>query len=242
MSGDAWQETAPLLAARHEVYTPSALGHRGGPSVQRRSVTMRDVVDASETYLDEMGLDRPHLAGHSMGGFVALELARRGRAASVCAFSPGGFWSDDFRMRAEKKGLRGLALVRLIRPIMPLVVKSALLRRQVMRDFAVHRERISAERAMEIINDGFECTLVHDVDTADHHVALMDPLPCPITIAWAEKDTVVPVEIAEAVVRERLPRATFTVLPDVGHVVMLDNPELVAGTILAVTGAATDGQ
>jgi pimeloyl-ACP methyl ester carboxylesterase len=237
MSGDAWQEAAPLLAARHDVYAPSALGHRGGPAVQRRSPTIWDVVDASERYLDEKGLDKPHLAGLSMGGFVALELARRGRAMSVCAFSPGGFWSDDFRMRAEKKGRRGLKLVRHIRPILPLVMKSALLRRQMMRDSAVHGERISAERAMETIDDALECTIVHDIDTADEHVALMDPLPCPITIAWAEKDRVIPVEIVEAVVRERLPRATFTVLPDVGHMAMLDDPELVASTILAVTGA-----
>ena len=55
---------------------------------------MWDVIDESERYLDERGLDRPHLAGHSMGGFIALELARRGRAASVCVFSPGGLWSD----------------------------------------------------------------------------------------------------------------------------------------------------
>jgi pimeloyl-ACP methyl ester carboxylesterase len=93
---------------------------------------------------------------------------------------------------------------------------------------------------MGIINDALECTLLHDiVNNADDHVAPMDPLPCPITIAWAENDTMVPLELSEAVVRERLPRATFTVLPDVGHVAMLDDPELVASTILAVTGAMT---
>ena len=44
---------------------------------------MSDVVDAAENYLDEHGLDRPHLAGNSMGAFMAIELARRGRAATV---------------------------------------------------------------------------------------------------------------------------------------------------------------
>jgi pimeloyl-ACP methyl ester carboxylesterase len=65
-----------------------------------------------------------------------------------------------------------------------------------------------------------------------------NPLPCPITIAWAEKDAYVPGELCEAVVRERLPRASSTVLPDVGHVAMLDDPVLVASTILAVTEVA----
>ena len=95
MSGEsAWREMVPLLADHHQVFVPNALGHRGGPSVQLRPVTMSDVVDAAERYLDEHGLDRPHLAGNSMGGYMAIELARRGRAATVCALSPAGLWSD----------------------------------------------------------------------------------------------------------------------------------------------------
>ena len=53
-------------------------------------VRIWDVVDGAEQYLDEQGLQKPHLAGNSMGGFGALELARRGRASTVCVFSPAG--------------------------------------------------------------------------------------------------------------------------------------------------------
>ncbi len=72
MSGNAWQDVVPLLSDHHEVFTPTALGHRGGPPVQRRPATVPDVVDAAERYLDERGLERPHLAGNSLGGFVAI--------------------------------------------------------------------------------------------------------------------------------------------------------------------------
>jgi pimeloyl-ACP methyl ester carboxylesterase len=51
-----------------------------------------------------------------------------------------------------------------------------------------------------------------------------------------KKDSLVPVATYGKTARERLPRATFEVLPDAGHVPMLDDPELVARTILAVTG------
>ena len=67
----------------------------------------------------------------------------------------------------------------------------------------------------------------------------METLPCPITVAWTEKETLLPVEPYGNIARERPPRATFTILPDVGHVPTLDDPKLVARTILAVTGAAT---
>jgi pimeloyl-ACP methyl ester carboxylesterase len=44
---------------------------------------------ADPQYSDDQ--QHPHLVGHSMGGFVAVELARHGLAATVCALSPGGF-------------------------------------------------------------------------------------------------------------------------------------------------------
>ncbi|HEV7853869.1 MAG TPA: alpha/beta fold hydrolase [Mycobacterium sp.] len=104
-SESAWREVVPLLADHHQVYAPAALGHRGGPPVERRPVTMTDLVEAAEQYLDERGLDRPHLAGSSMGAFVAIELARRGRAASVCALSPPGLWSsgDVYKLVPSKR-------------------------------------------------------------------------------------------------------------------------------------------
>ena len=237
-SGDQWRDIAPLLSAHHDVHTPSALGHRGGPVVQRRPVTIWDVIDESERYLDERGLDRPHLAGHSMGGFMALELARRGRAASVCAFSPGGLWSDDLRAQVAKRLRRQLAVGRLMRPITRLLMKSPGMRRRSLTDLTLHGDRLSYKRAIEIGDESLACTIAGDIfNNPDEQVAPMDPLPCPITIAWAEKDRILPVELCEAIARDRLPRATFTILPGLPHTPTIDDPELVASTILAVTGA-----
>jgi pimeloyl-ACP methyl ester carboxylesterase len=207
--------------------------------VQRRPVTMWDVIDESERYLDERGLERPHLAGHSMGGFVALELARRGRAASVCVFSPGGLWSDDLRVQVAKRLRRQFALGRLMRPITPLQLKSPAVRRRALTDLTLHGDRLSYERAIEIGEVSLACTITGDIfNNPDEQVAPMDPLPCPITIAWGEKDRILPVELCAAIARDRLPGATFTVLRGLAHTPTIDDPELVARTILAVTGAA----
>jgi pimeloyl-ACP methyl ester carboxylesterase len=199
---------------------------------------MWDVIDESERYLDERGLDRPHLAGHSMGGFIALELARRGRAASVCVFSPGGLWSDDLRAQVAKRLRRQFTLSRLTRPITPLLLKSPGVRRRALTDMTLHGDRLSYERAIEMTEVSLDCTIINDLfNNADEQVAPMDPLPCPITIAWGEKDRILPVELCEAFARDRLPRATFTILPGLGHTPTIDDPELVASTILAATGA-----
>ena len=151
--------------------------------------TIADMVDGAERYLDERGLDRPHLAGNSMGGFMAIELARRGRAATVCALSPAGFWTtgDGFQRRAFGQLQRGVAVGRRSRPVVPLVYKSAALRRLILRDVAAHgdrhprlpcrgdpRRRPSSARSSAISAP------------AVWLVTPLDPTPCPITIAWGE--------------------------------------------------------
>ena len=176
-----------------------------------------------------------------MGGYVAIELARRGRAATVCALSPPGFWSSGDGLQAQgfKIIQRNRALGRLIRPLAPLMVKSATLRRLGLRDIACHGDRLSPARALEIANDSLACSVVDDLSMSDWRMEPLDPLPCPVTIAWSEKDALLPVADYEKTARERLPQATFNILPGVGHVPMIDDPDLVARTILAVTGADT---
>ncbi|MGK2880003.1 MAG: alpha/beta fold hydrolase [Mycobacterium sp.] len=127
-SGRAWRELEPMLSEYHEIHTPTMLGHRGGPVPQRRPVTSDDVVDSAEAYLDAHGLDRPHLVGNSGGGSAAIELARRGRAASVCALSLGGLWSDNYGAAARRvhRLIRvGGVTIRLLNPVAPLLLKSA---------------------------------------------------------------------------------------------------------------------
>ena len=130
-SGRIWDDVVPLLSHHHEVYTPTLLGHRGGPSVQRHPATIIDVIDAAERFLDDQQLARPHLVGNSTGGYVAIELARRGRAATVCALSPAGFWSiaEGLDTRAANKVRRIAAIARITRPVAPAIFRSATVRR-----------------------------------------------------------------------------------------------------------------
>lgn len=241
MSGEsAWREVIPLVADHHQVYAPTALGHRGGPPVQRRPVTMSDVVDAAEQYLDERGLARPHLAGNSIGAFMAIELARRGRAATVCALSPPGLWSpgDGLQARAFKSVKLIQAMGRLLRPALPLMYRSAAVRRRAFRDAAVHGDRLTPAQALQWADDTLACSIANDLAADAWHIAPLNPLPCPITVAWSEKDVLLPMADYASALPERLPQATFEVLARVGHDPMVDDPRLVARTILAVTGAA----
>lgn len=244
MSGNAWKDVVPLLSSHHDVYAPSTAGHRGGPPMQQSPATVGYLVDEMERYLDEHGLTRPHVAGLSLGGWMAIELARRGRAASVCALAPGGFWSrgDRAQTQGKRKVHQLLAMGRLAdraRPATALALKSAPLRRFGFRDAASHADRFSPTQCLEAIDDIVGATInVDDILDTREHVSPLDPLPCPVTIAWAENDRLIAQPLCGNIARERLPQATFTTLPDVGHDPMIDDPALVARTILAVTQSA----
>ena len=236
-SDRAWDDLVPVLSGYHAVYTPNALGHRGGEPV-RHPTTMTDLVDAAERYLDRHGLEQPHLCGHSMGGQMAIELARRGRATTVSAFSPSGFWpAGDGTPDQIGYGLRrSVRLARRAGPAVKVLVSSARGRRIMMGTAMCHPERMTPAQARGVISDHAACTLGDGLVITDaDRVAAMDPLPCPVTIAWAENDRVLPLAKCESEVRERLPGAHFIVLPGVGHASTVDDPDLVVRTILGVT-------
>ncbi|WP_405164247.1 alpha/beta hydrolase [Nocardia sp. NBC_01499] len=239
MSAKAWENVTPLLVAHHEVVTLTALGHRGGAPVTRRPAQISDLVDDMERALDDLGLERAHLAGNSLGGWIAIELARRGRADSVCALSPAGFW--DAGGTGQTTGVvklrRTFALTRLTRRIQPLAMRSRLVRWLGMRDVARRADRLTPAQALDAARDLLGCTVIDDLLGNHEQIAPLTELPCPITLAWSANDAILPVDVNGRVARARIPKARFEILPGVGHVPMIDDPALVAATILASAGA-----
>jgi pimeloyl-ACP methyl ester carboxylesterase len=238
MSAGVWADVIPLLTDHHEVIAPTALGHRGGPQLTGKA-TIASLTDGTERLLDAQGLGRIHIAGNSMGGWIAIELARRGRALTVCAFSPAGCWtpgtSDE--THATYMVRRTRRRVQLIRPVAPALLAFARPRRVAMRDVAEHGERLTPNQALEAIRDVADCRAAEDMLEPSESIQPLDPLPCPVTLAWSGNDHILPSHVHGATARERLPQANFLLLPNVGHVPMIDNPRLCADTILATTAA-----
>jgi pimeloyl-ACP methyl ester carboxylesterase len=244
MSARVWDDVRPLLEPHHDVVAPTALGHRGGAGPAHGPVAVRDVVDDAERALDALGLDRAHLAGNSLGGWVAIELARRGRARTVCAFSPAGSWTaGTAEQTASVRRIRRMILMaRLGRALpMPLLMRSAVVRRLVLRDVAEHGDRITAEQAVEVARDLLACAIADDMLSTREEIAPLDPLPCPVTLAWSSADALLPADVNGAVARARLPQARFVVLDGLGHVPMFDDPRRVANAILETTAAVPAG-
>ena len=109
-----------------------------------------------------------------------------------------------------------------------------------MREAACHGDRLSAARVLEWMDGIIDCPFM-DAYSPDEQIEPMDPLPCPVTLAWGQFDRLVPAATYGQTARERLPGATWVLLPGVGHIPMIDDPDLVARTIMAATGVADLG-
>jgi pimeloyl-ACP methyl ester carboxylesterase len=236
-SEQVWRHVIPLLSADHDVIAPTALGHRGGPRPTSRPSNIRDVIDAGERQLDDLGIEKAHLAGNSMGGWMSLELARRGRALSVCALSPAGFWEEgwaeldrvlDFLRKTAKE-------VRRARRIIGPLSRSSRFRRWALREVCFHGERVSREDFLVGSDDTIGCYITEELTTPGYSLDGFEA-PCPVTLAWSAEDRFFPLDVYRERAEGLIQGARLTVLDDVGHVPMLDDPKLVADAILAVTG------
>src|SRR5689334_21106456 len=94
MSQTVWKNVAPQLAetGRYEVFAPTMAGHNGGPK-GRWFLDSATLADHVERQLDDLGWNTMHIVGNSLGGWVAFELERRGRARSLTAIAPAGGWT-----------------------------------------------------------------------------------------------------------------------------------------------------
>jgi pimeloyl-ACP methyl ester carboxylesterase len=233
-----WRGVVPLLARHHDTIALTALGHAGGPPALRRPARIVDVIDDAERALDSLGLETAHLVGNSMGGWVAIELARRGRARSVCAFSPGGFWGAPTTgtPRAVARLRRTIRDAQRGRPLLPFLARSGRFRRWAMQLNAVHGDRMTAAEVVGAADDLLGCAVAQDLLSTTESIAPFDRPPCPMTLVWTARDRVLPLSESSALARAGLPEARYLVLDDVGHVPMFDDSALVARTILDSIG------
>ena len=90
-SGRIWRPVLPFLLAHRDVIAVDLPGFGASAPLPARSPHTPDQLAAAvERLLDALDVDAPQVAGHSLGAWVALELALRGRAGSVTAVCPPG--------------------------------------------------------------------------------------------------------------------------------------------------------
>jgi pimeloyl-ACP methyl ester carboxylesterase len=239
-----WTPVLPALSARHEVYAWSLSGHLGGEPWDRSvPVTITAAVDAVERQLDALRLDQAHLAGNSLGGWLALELAARGRALSVTGVCPAGGWDPSSREErtVARYFRRNQLLLRIFRPLLPMVARHATLRRIALRDLVGDGRKVTPVSALGLFEGARGCTIVDDVVDlvgTDDTFGDLGPIDCPVRILYGSRDRLLQWPMYYSRMRAMLPDADWKCLDGLGHLPMWDSPDAVATAILDHTRRA----
>jgi pimeloyl-ACP methyl ester carboxylesterase len=236
-----WELVLPSLERHHDVLALTLAGHAGGPALDGDS-SADALADAVERAMDDAGVATAHLVGNSLGGYLALRLAARGRARTVVALAPAGGWAagDDGERLVHDHFLTMQEALRTAVPHADAIVASREGRRRATAHFTVAFEHIPPELIAHLMRGAAACPAVHDL--IDHARTqgwslAAERIECPVRIVWGTEDRLLAwPSAAERYRREWLPHADWVVLDGVGHCPQLDVPLETAQLILGVTG------
>jgi pimeloyl-ACP methyl ester carboxylesterase len=239
----AWSPVLPYLEPHHEVIVPTLHGHAGGPALDSQvAPSVQALVDGIEEELDRLGLPKVHIAGNSLGGWIGIELARRGRARSLVLLSPAGAWRSPRRLRMTAHGIRySFGALARYSSHADAIAERRLLHWAMLAGQVAHPHLVPRESLVAYIQASGQSPVVEPLLRV-LHLNPVGPLPAdrdyPVRLVWAEHDRVLPFKHFGSPMLERLPGAELIRLSGVGHVPMSDDPASVANLILEVTRAA----
>jgi pimeloyl-ACP methyl ester carboxylesterase len=231
-----WDLVRPALERRHDVLALTLPGHAGGPPLpgELDDATIPDAVEAA---MDAAGVDDAVLVGNSLGGFVALQLAARGRARSVIAFAPAGGWARGDASWRELLRLQASIheAARAVAPHAGALLATPDGRRRATRYITERYEHIPAELLAHQLLGVAACDATRLLEHAQRARWELDAerIICPVRIVWGVEDKLLPWPSAAARLRsEWAAHADWVELEGVGHCPQLDVPLEAAQLIL----------
>jgi pimeloyl-ACP methyl ester carboxylesterase len=236
----SWELVLPSLERQHDVLALTLAGHAGGPPLEGEA-SDAVLADAVERAMDDAGFGMAHLVGNSLGGYLALQLASRGRARTVVALAPAGGWARGDESYRELLGFQAslLDMAKAAAPHADAVLASPEGRRRATRDIATSFEHIPVELLAHQLRGMARCTAALAlVEHALEHGWSLDAerITCPVRVVWGTADRLLPWPSAAARFRtDWLPHADWVELEGVGHSPQLDVPLETAQLILGFT-------
>lgn len=230
----AWYPLLEHLTDHRTVILFDLPGHGESPDLVVRDGDVQGTLRAELVHLlDGLGLDRPHIAGNSLGGRVALEAAADNLVRSATTLSPAAFWygaADFAYIRTLFTWLTASA--GLLSPVSPVLARSGKARKVMQGVVSVHGDRVTPEVLVADIQAMRRAVpAMREIFPAAEPFQRAIPRDVPVTVAWAARDLILLPYQARLAAR-RLPQARHVWLRGCGHVPMADDPELVARVLL----------
>lgn len=239
MSQTVWEVVAQQLAdtGRYEVFAPTMAGHNGGPASGTWFLSSSLLADHVERQMDELGWDTAHIVGNSLGGWVAFELERRGRARSVTGIAPAGGWTRWSPVKFEVIGkfVAGMPVLLFSRLFGVRALHLPGSRRLATLPLSGSPDGLSERQLSTVVEDAAHCPAYFQILLK----ALLMPgllelaeIAVPAQLVLCQKDRVVPPKRFSRHFTDYLPANTEIIrLDGVGHVPMFEAPGRVTEVI-----------
>jgi len=219
-AGGRWLSFQAALARRFHVVSPTHPGHGGSPAAE----WIEEVLDLAFHYLDlldTLRLDRVHLVGASLGGWIAAEMAviASHRLSSLVLIDPVGIKVDGWIYPF----LFGMEL--------PEVIATVFHRPEAALALAPRDQSIDTLVELYRQNAALARVAWNPYLYNPRLLRRLGRISTPTLLAWGEHDRLAPLACAE-VWRKEIPGARLQTFAHSGHVPHLEEPEAVAGTIV----------
>ncbi len=237
-----WADTIDALTITCEVIAVDLPGFGDTPPLPDGQASVSALADAVATWIVNAGLREGHVVGNSLGGAVAIEVAKRDAVAGAIAVSPLGFWTEREAARPLRSLAVGGAVARAVASRPGVITRTGVGRTLAFGQLVARPRDMSESTARSALlgmatAPGFAATRGEV-----RRYRLEGPEPrVPVTIAWAAKDRMTPPHQADRAT-ELLPHANVVMLPDCGHAAMVDNPRLVARVVLDAMATRSSGE
>lgn len=230
-----WEPVFDRLAAEHEVIGIDLPGFGAtAPLPDGREHSAVELASAVAEFLDGIRWDKPHVAGNSLGGWIALELAKRGRARSVTAISPAGFANDrecGFTVASLKATHR---TSQLIYGIAPRTLGTPVGRKLALSQVFARPERMTVEAAVGAVRNFADSPGVPSaLEALCGRFRGGEAIDVPVTFVWGDRERLLPRRERQAARCVRaVPGSKLVWLHGCGHTPTWDDPPAVAQAIL----------
>ncbi len=195
-----WRYTVPVLAREHSVHVVDLVGF-GRSRRAPRQPSIAEMALLIREWLDALGIARPHLLGHSMGGQIAIHIAAAQHPLRSLVLVDAAGLPRNYTLREMGRFLASALPPRAwgVPHFLPTIALDALRAgpRALMR------------ASLHVLTD--------DV------TPMLERITIPSLVVWGELDPLIPVEHGRRMA-DAIPGARFVVIHDAAHNVMCDRP------------------
>ncbi|MCV7315492.1 alpha/beta hydrolase [Mycolicibacillus parakoreensis] len=238
LSQAVWADVAVQLAdtGRYEVFAPTLAGHNGGPRGDSWLLSASILADHVERQMDELGWRTAHLVGNSLGGWLAYELAGRGRARTVTGIAPAGGWTrwTPCKFEVIAKFLAGLPLWLAVLAVGDRILRLPWSRQIAALPLAGSADRLTEAHLHSAVDDLSHCPAYYRLllkTLLEPGLTDLTALTVPAHLVNCTKDRVVPAPRFTRLFTTGVAALQVSTLEGMGHIPMLEAPGAVTETI-----------